>query len=73
MTGTSMAAPHVSGAAAVVIEYLRANRISYSAKDIKDILLRNAEITSGTENKVSSGLLSLSFMTSKFSVDVEND
>lgn len=73
MTGTSMAAPHVSGAAAVVIEYLRANRISYSAKDIKDILLRNAEITSGTENKVSSGLLSLRFMTSKFSIEVEND
>jgi hypothetical protein len=52
-SGTSMAAPHVCGSAALV-KFARPNA---SAREIKAILLASSETVAGTENEVGQGYL----------------
>lgn len=54
-SGTSMAAPHVAGAAAL----LRANDPSLSNVDIRNLLNNNTQTISGTQNEVGNGLLDI--------------
>ena len=54
--GTSMAAPHVSGAAAVLL----ADRPSLSSKEVKAILLNTASDITGTRNEIGLGELDVS-------------
>tara|TARA_Y100001968_G_C19113784_1_gene598511 strand:+ start:81 stop:278 length:198 start_codon:yes stop_codon:yes gene_type:complete len=59
-SGTSMAAPHVSGAAALIIQKLQEslNR-QVTADEVKQLLMNHATAVPGTENKVATGIISL--------------
>ena len=59
LSGTSMAAPHASGAAALVYASLPANA---TPLEVKSVLMENSEKISSTTNKVISGLIDLSFL-----------
>tara|TARA_B100000674_G_C37960896_1_gene971940 strand:+ start:1782 stop:3314 length:1533 start_codon:yes stop_codon:yes gene_type:complete len=59
-SGTSMAAPHVSGAAALIIQKLQENRNrQVTADEVKQLLMDQAIPVPGTENKVATGIISL--------------
>ena len=59
-SGTSMAAPHVSGAAALIIQKLQQNsRTQVTADEIKQILMDHAIPVPGTENKVATGIITV--------------
>ena len=59
-SGTSMAAPHVSGAAALIIQKLQQNRSGQiTADEIKQILMDHAIPVPGTENKVATGIITV--------------
>ena len=58
MSGTSMAAPHVSGMAAILYQKQKESGEKFSASEVKRILLEGAERVSGVQNKVASGVAS---------------
>ena len=59
MSGTSMAAPHVSGMAAIIIEDFRKNNKEITPHLIKSFLMDTAERVSGVDNKIKSGVATL--------------
>ena len=59
-SGTSMAAPHVSGAAALIIQKLQQNRSGQiTADEIKQVLMDHTIPVPGTENKVATGIITV--------------
>jgi|GEM_PF-5688738 len=60
LSGTSMAAPHVSGAAALVIQHLEESLGRKANPDeVKQILMDHAIGVPGTDNKVATGIITL--------------
>ncbi|MFC1745303.1 S8 family peptidase [Candidatus Riflebacteria bacterium] len=60
MSGTSMASPHVAGAAALAIEYLKKTQAEpVTPKMVRDLIMEKATPVPGTENKVKTGIITV--------------
>ncbi|MHB0960176.1 MAG: S8 family serine peptidase [Pirellulaceae bacterium] len=55
LSGTSMATPHVSGAAALVADYLAANGVTSDYRTVRDCLFESGDRIAATLNTVSTG------------------
>ena len=65
LSGTSMATPHVAGAAALVWSWMGQRFVSDAAEDLREIILESAERPSFLNGWVSSGMLDVNGMVLK--------
>lgn len=65
LSGTSMAAPHVSGMAAIIYEKLLLDGRTINPSYVKDQIMDGAEITDSTKSKLKTGIASFRFLEKK--------